>query len=331
MLSTCVLKFTLFSAQIVTRWVCVATGWVCTATRWLYFVSRWVITLSFQSHSVFTFLTAVNNIHLILYGDLHICQALALVANEDQFTEVLQLEFEPRNEGDDAPPQLEVLDSNPLLEAAIIKAKGKHVEGDKLPNFANQAGYSTHASTSLCLDNQEQYLWISHYMNSRGEFDCIPVAPDESCISSLQRLISAPFEYRNIPLRRQLVVLLADHKKFFFKLLKEHIKGTYGFPRQDEDEYQERYREGILTDQEVHDHNCPGPFSYHSYLAALLEPNMWGDEQVLCLCSMMWQHGITVVSVDEVTHVRFWHKATLSKADVMLVMCSGQHYVPAHK
>ena len=196
------------------------------------------------------FLTAVDNIHLTLYGDLHIHQALALVANEDQFMEVPQLEFQPREEEDDVPPQLEVPDINPVLNAAIIKAKEKHIEGDKPPHFPNQAEYSTHASTSLCLDNQEQYLWISHYMNSIGGFDCIPGAPDGSFMfSSLRRLISAPFEYRNVHLRRQLVILLANHKEFFFDLLKEHIKGTYGFPRQDEEEYQERYREGILTDQ----------------------------------------------------------------------------------
>ena len=190
------------------------------------------------------FLTAVNNVHLTLYGDLHICQALALVANEDRFTEVLQLEFQSREEGDDVPPQLEVPDVNPVLDATIIKAKEKHIEGNKPPRFPSQAEYSTHASTSLCLDNQKQYLWISHYMNSIGGFDCIPEALDGSCMfSSLRRLISAPFEYRKVHLRRQLVILLANHKEFFFNLLKEHIEGTYGFPRQDEEEYQERYRD----------------------------------------------------------------------------------------
>ena len=128
-----------------------------------------------------------------------------------------------------------------------------------------------------------------------------------------------------------MVILLANHKVFFFNLLKEHIKGTYGFPRQDEEEYQQRYREGILTDQEVQDHNCPGPFSYHTYLTALLEPTMWGDEQVLCLCSMMWQIGLTVVSAEKFTQVKFRHKAALPKVDAVLVMCLGQHYVPTHK
>ena len=117
--------------------------------------------------------------------------------------------------------------------------------------------------------------------------------------------------------------MLANHKEFFFNLLKEHIRGMYGFPRQDEEEYQQSYRDGVLIDQEVHDHNCPGPFSFHSYLMALLSPNMWGDEQVLCLCSMLWQIGLTVVSAEKFTQIKFRHKSTLERVDGVLLMCLG--------
>ena len=270
----------------------------------------------------------------MLYGDLHVQQALALVAADEAYSEVLQLESEPRVEGqDDEQPQvLQAAAPNPVLNAAIIKAKGQHVEGEIPPHFLEQASYSSHASSSLCLDNQEQYSRLAHYMYSQGGYDCVPVAPDGSCLfSSLRRIISAPFEYRNIHLRRQLVVMLANHKEFFFNLLKEHIRGTYGFPRLSEEEYQQKYDDGLLTDQEVQDHNCPGPFSFHSYLSTLLNPEMWGDEQVLCLCSMMWQIGLTVVSAETFTQIRFRHRSLLEKADGVLVMCLGQHYVPACK
>ena len=169
-------------------------------------------------------------------------------------------------------------------------------------------------------------------MYSRGGYDCVPVAPDGSCMfSSLRRVISTPFEYRNIHLRRQLVITLANHKEFFFNLLKEHIHGTYGFLRLSDEEYQRSYDEGLLTDQEVQDHNCPGPFSFHSYLSVLLDPEMWGDEQVLCLCSMMWQIGLTIVSAENFTQIRFRHRSSLERADGVLVLCQGQHYVPACK
>ena len=183
-----------------------------------------------------TFLTAVNNIHLTLYEDFHIQQTLSMVAIEEEYTEVLQLEFKSREERDNQPPQLQAAGNNAVWETAIIKAKEKHVKGDLPPNFPEQSNYSTHTSTSLCLDNQEHYSRISHNMNLRGGFDCVPAAPDGSCMfSSLRRPISAPFEYTNIHLHKQLVILLANHNEFFFQLLKEHIKGMYGFPRQDKE------------------------------------------------------------------------------------------------
>ena len=158
----------------------------------------------------------------MLYGDLHVQQALALVVASEVYSEVLRLEAEPRVEGhaddddddDDDDDQLQVLQAaapNPVLNAAIIKSKDRHVEGEVPPHFLEQASYSSHASTSLCLENQEQYTRLAHYMYSRGGYNCVPVAPDASCLfSSLRRVISAPFEYGNIHLRRQLVVTLAN-------------------------------------------------------------------------------------------------------------------------
>ena len=144
----------------------------------------------------------VNNIHLVLYGDFHVQQALAMVAAEEAYSEVLQLELVPRGgDNDEQPLVLQVATPNPILDAAIMKTKGQHIKGDAPPHFPEQTSYSSHASSSLCLDNQEQYSRITHYMNSRGGYDCVPVASDTSCMfSSLRRIISAPFEYRNIHL-----------------------------------------------------------------------------------------------------------------------------------
>ena len=167
-----------------------------------------------------------------------------MVAAEEIYFEVLQVKLVPRegdNVDDEEQPLVpQVAASNPILNVAIMKAKGQHIEGDSPPHFPEQASYNSHASSSLCLDNQEQYSRTTHYMNSRGGYDCVPIAPDGSCMfSSLRRIISAPFKYRNIHLQRELVIMIANHREFFFNLLKEHIRGTYGFPRQDEDEYQQ--------------------------------------------------------------------------------------------
>ena len=150
-----------------------------TGCHWMVtFCARTGVHIIILISHFFTFQTAVNNIHLVLYGDLHIQQALAMVAAEEAYSEVLQLEFEPREEEDEQPLVLQVATPNPVLDAAIMKTKDKHIEGDAPPHFPDQSSYSSHASSSLCLDNQEQYSRIAHYMNSRGWYDCVPVAPD---------------------------------------------------------------------------------------------------------------------------------------------------------
>ena len=88
-----------------------------------------------QFFAFLSFLTAVINIHLVLYGDLHVQQALALVASEEAYMEVLELEFKPRVEGDDQPPVPQAAVPNPILESAIQKAKERHIEGDAPPHF----------------------------------------------------------------------------------------------------------------------------------------------------------------------------------------------------
>ena len=99
-------------------------------------------------------------------------QALALIAASEVYSEVLHLEDEPRVEdqadegGDDQPQVPQAAAPSPVLKAAIIKPKDRHVEGEVPPHFPEQASYSSHASTSLCLESQEQYTRLAHYMYS---------------------------------------------------------------------------------------------------------------------------------------------------------------------
>ena len=58
-----------------------------------------------------------------------------MVAAEEAYSEVLQLEFEPREGEDEQPPVLQAATPNPVLEAAIMKTKDKHIEGNAPPHF----------------------------------------------------------------------------------------------------------------------------------------------------------------------------------------------------
>ena len=71
-----------------------------------------------QFASIFLFYlyshTAVNNIHLVLYGDLHVQQALALVTTNESYSEILCLEDVPRVEGWE-----EGSDDTEVIQAAV--------------------------------------------------------------------------------------------------------------------------------------------------------------------------------------------------------------------
>ena len=65
------------------------------------------------------------------------------------------------------------------------------------------------------------------------------------------------------------------------------------------------------------------------YLHTLLNPGFWGDEICLVGISMMWQVGITVLDADTLHTIRIRHNNILHRADMVLVHCQQQHYIPA--
>ena len=200
-------------------------------------------------------------------------QALLLIANDERFTQLLVLDLLPTDEG--SGPMATAAHIDPIIEDAIESVP--QVEGELPPDLPKQRNYSTTASLSLGLDNQEAYTKLSTYLHQTALLDAIPVGLDGACLfSSIRRIFDVPKEYTSMPLRRQLVITLCNHKDFFYPIMVESIKGTYGFPRMPEEEYEDLYNRDLLTDQQVQDHKCPGPFSFLGYLRALLEPNFLG-------------------------------------------------------
>ena len=246
---------------------------------------------------MFTFLV-VSEIHLVLCNHFHIDQALQLITNDERFTQPLTLDLLPTDEGEE--PVAAAANIDPIIEEAIESVP--QVQGELPPECPEQRNYSITASLSLGLDNQEAYTRLSTYLHKTASLDAIPVGLDGACLfSSIRRVFDTPKEYTSMHLSRQLVITLCNHKDFFYPIMVESIKGTCGFPRMPEEEYEDLYNRDLLTDQQVQDHNCPGQFSFLEYLRSLLEPNFWEDELCLCLLSMTFQVGITVVNAEGFT------------------------------
>ena len=119
------------------------------------------------------------------------------------------------------------------------------------------------------------------------------------------------------------------YKEFFYPVLKEHIRGNYGYLRLSKQQYEKKCADNTLTDEEREDYLTPGPFSFATYLHALLNPSFWGDEICLVGISMMWQVKITVLNADTLHTIRIRHTNILHRADMVLVHCEGNHYIPA--
>ena len=106
---------------------------------------------------------------------------------------------------------------------------------------------------------------------------------------------------------------------------------TYGHPRMDADEFLRCWAAGELSQQEIDDQECPGPYSFLGYLKALLDDGFWGDKIILTVVSMMFQCGITVLDADTYLQTKIHHAVPLKDADIVLVHCQGCHYVPMCK
>ena len=259
---------------------------------------------------------------------MHVEQALELVKTVPGCMEVLTLGLLP-TEGDQDPVPA-VPPADPTMVQAIDHSS--HDEGDIPPKISQDRNISTHMSLVLGLQDQDTYNRLIRYLQGHEQLDPIPVEAVGNCMfSSIRRAIDVPLEYQNIHLRRQIVMTLANHCNFFLHLLRNSIIATYGHPRMEEGEFIQRHTAGELTQQQIDDQECPGPYSFYGYLVALLRDGFWGDEIVLTAISMMFQCGITVLNADNFLQTKIWHNTLLKDADIVLVHCQGRHCVPVCK
>ena len=193
-------------------------------------------------------------------------QALSLVSQYQELTEVLKIQLQVTEDQEpvEKPPEI-----NPVVQAAIKPVDRR--EGTILAPIPSEREYSSHASLSLGLNNQEAYSRLSQYLQSTASLDMIPVEANGNCLfSSVCQVVDCPFEYQTIHLKCQLVMMLGNHHNFLFPIFKASIATAYGFPRMPEEEYLQKYNDGTLTQEEADDHNMSGPFSYLGCMKALL-------------------------------------------------------------
>ena len=167
-----------------------------------------------------------TEVHLVLFNDLHVQQAFAIISQNLELMEVLRMPLQVTDDQEEhvgEPPE-----PDSIMKAAIKPVDRR--EGTIPAPIPSEREYSTHASLALGLANQKSYSRLSRYLQSVAKLDMIPVGANGNCLfSSIRRAMDCPLEYQTIHLKRQLVMMMANHHAFLFPLLKANLTTTYCF------------------------------------------------------------------------------------------------------
>ena len=141
--------------------------------------------------------TEATEVCLMLYNDIHVQQALVLVYQHPELSEVLKLQMQV-SEGQEPVGEPQQLD--PVVQAAIKLVDRR--EGSILAPVPSEREYSSHASLALGLNSQEVYSRLSRYLQSVAQLDLIPVEANRNCLfSSIWHAVDCPLEYQTIHLK----------------------------------------------------------------------------------------------------------------------------------
>ena len=153
-----------------------------------------------------------------------------------------------------------------------------------------------------------------------------------SCLfHSICKSIRCPREFSNTHLRCMVVLFMVENFDMLWLLLHICVLNNFGHLRLTEEEFHAKVADGTITDEEREAYSEPGPFSVYVYLQNLLKPSFYGDELCLLIITMMWKVHISVLHSGTLVAIKFRHLNISMKADIILMHCSGSHYIPLGK
>ena len=180
--------------------------------------------------------------------------------------------------------------------------------------------------------NTGVYLTLKKYLELNGGYDISTAPGDGACFFySVLSMIDSPQEYTTTHLRRDIVLLAAEYPAYFYKLLEEGIKGTYGFPRKLRSEYIALKKANKLSAADEEDMNMAGPFSFCSYLEHMLQGDTWADIGIIRVMSCLFQNTIAIVTAETLITYRIRNEHQLDEMDMVLIHKDGNHYIPTSK
>ena len=183
------------------------------------------------------------------------------------------LKQQPKKEGREAcnpdqTPQEEA--GQKLIDTSV--ADGPSIEGAPdadLDFFEELREVDLDCNQVYGLANMKDLQRVSLYTSNYCKLTPKAVQSRGACLfASIRRNCTAPFEYTNTHLRRQIAMFILNMAEYLFPLLQVHIKGNYGHLRLTMKQYEDKEKKHKLTDQERTEYWEPGPFSLVSYIEA---------------------------------------------------------------
>ena len=180
------------------------------------------------------------------------------------------------------------------------------------------------------LADLSQLSKLTDHLSNHGGWELFLTPKDGQCMfSSIRRGMAAPEEYRSNHLRYQIVYFITQNHGFCFTVLKTLILAEYGHIRLSQEDFVRKMMDDTITEEEEERQKKPGPFSFVTYLQALLESTFWGDHGVICMVSMMWQVPITLLTAETLKLDKVRHDRPLEKTDLLLIRAGHNHYLGA--
>ena len=119
--------------------------------------------------------TEATEVRLTLFNNMHVQQAMSMVSQHPELTEVLRLQLHVTEWQE---PVGEPQPIDPVVQAAIKPVDKR--EGSIPAPIPSERDYSSHASLALGLNSQEAYSRLSCYLQSIAKLDLIPVEANET-------------------------------------------------------------------------------------------------------------------------------------------------------
>ena len=179
------------------------------------------------------------------------------------------------------------------------------------------------------LPSQETLFTLLDYGQINGAYIPRLTQMRGSCLfHAIPKSIKCPRKFSNTHLRCMVVLFMVENFEMLWLLLHICVLNNFGHLRLTEEEFHAKVADGTITDEEREAYSEPGPFSVYAYLQNLLKTSFYGDELCLLIITMMWKVHISVLHSGTLVAIKFRHLNISMKADIVLVHCSGSHYIP---